>query len=475
VEKNDQSLVGRLHFPGQRVEEKMKISLAGAPTTEEGPSDGEDVITALTSSSDKPISIYGGGHGVEYSNSDLSKAISRLNVWAIGSATLTRKFLVMINPKSGKGDSKRLWEKEIEPLMKSIPGITFDVITTTHGGHAREYILASKNLSDYSGLLIVSGDGLVHETLDGLRERGDNLLEQLPIGHLSGGTGNGLIASMLYSKKEPMSATAASLLVLKNKTCPLDLWEVQSLTHPKKEVCFLSISWGYIADLDLDSEVLRWLGSARLTIYAVKNMLRKRVYSGKIRYVGYEADAQGEPLAGQNVEDLEWKTFPSEKFLFIWAMNVPLASEDGASCPSARCDDGFIHVVYATSEVSRYRLTRYMLALEEGNGFDHMGGGLGVLKCRAFELSPEKYSNRREGYVNVDGELFPFGPIRVTPMQGGNQEKIASPTDVTIVAAEAADGGKGARAAGVPLLANNTSELPVIDPSMNKVKARVFC
>lgn len=51
---------------------------------------------------------------------------------------------------------------------------------------AREYI-KTLNLEDYSGILVISGDGLAHEVFNGLMEREDwRKAIKTPIGHIPG-------------------------------------------------------------------------------------------------------------------------------------------------------------------------------------------------------------------------------------------------------------------------------------------------
>ena len=51
----------------------------------------------------------------------------------------------------------------------------------------------------YSGLIIISGDGLVHEVVNGLAQRPDwDEISKIPFGIIPGGSGNALNCSILY-------------------------------------------------------------------------------------------------------------------------------------------------------------------------------------------------------------------------------------------------------------------------------------
>ena len=55
---------------------------------------------------------------------------------------------------------------------------------------------------------------------------------------------------------------------------------------------FLSLGWGLLADIDIESERLRVLGGARFTIWAAARLLTLKTYRGKIYYL------EGEKVAG---------------------------------------------------------------------------------------------------------------------------------------------------------------------------------
>ena len=137
-----------------------------------------------------------------------------------------------------------------------------------------------------------------------------------------------------------------------------------------------------MADLDIDSERFRCIGSARFTVYAIKNMLRKRFYKGTLKYQGYPCDANGRPLSSPATGDsdataellrgsdgtdvTEWRALPDTNFIFIWALNVAMGSEESLPTPSSLPDDGWIHLLYCTEDCSRLMLTKIMLSLENG-------------------------------------------------------------------------------------------------------------
>ncbi|KAJ1673111.1 hypothetical protein EV182_005866, partial [Spiromyces aspiralis] len=88
-------------------------------------------------------------------------------------------------------------------------------------------------------------------------------------------TGNGLAKSIECSWPEE-----ATIAVIKGVSKPLDVMSVK-YGNSYTEFCFLSITWGIIADIDIESERFRWAGAARFDLYGLLRLLRLRRYRGK--------------------------------------------------------------------------------------------------------------------------------------------------------------------------------------------------
>ena len=86
---------------------------------------------------------------------------------------------------------------------------------------------------------------------------------------------------------------------------------------------FLSLSWAIVADVDLESEVLRVLGPLRFDVYAVWRMMALRRYSAEFSYLPAGADDTVAPLGSPVPEN--WVTI-ADDFSCFWALQNSHAS-----------------------------------------------------------------------------------------------------------------------------------------------------
>lgn len=146
------------------------------------------------------------------------------------------------------------------------------------------------DVSKYDGLVSVSGDGLFHEIVNGLMSRGDwdAIKSKVTLGILPGGTSNGLVKSLLHQQHEVYSSLNAAWLIVKNRKSFIDITRLALEFESKPLFSFLSVSWAVIADCDINSEVIRRLGSARFTLWGIWRVLSLIRYEGAFTCNGYE-------------------------------------------------------------------------------------------------------------------------------------------------------------------------------------------
>ncbi|KAM8721633.1 hypothetical protein ACLKA7_007505 [Drosophila subpalustris] len=203
-----------------------------------------------------------------------------------------KKILILLNPKSGSGKGRELFQKQVAPLLKEADA-QYDLQITTHSQYALEFVRSRKDLLErYAGIVVASGDGLFYEVLNGLMERMDwrRACRELSLGIIPCGSGNGLAKSIAHHCNEPYDPKPilhATLICVAGRATPMDVVRVE-LSHRDKHFVmysFLSIGWGLIADIDIESERLRSIGAQRFTLWAIKRLITLRTYRGKLYYL----------------------------------------------------------------------------------------------------------------------------------------------------------------------------------------------
>ncbi|KAH8394073.1 hypothetical protein KR215_002486 [Drosophila sulfurigaster] len=209
-----------------------------------------------------------------------------------GTSTEGKKLLILLNPKSGSGKGRELFQKQVAPLLREAEA-QYDLQITTHPQYALEFVRSRKDLLErYAGIVVASGDGLFYEVLNGLMERMDwrRACRELSLGIIPCGSGNGLAKSIAHHCNEPYDPKPilhATLICVAGRATPMDVVRVE-LSHRDKHFVmysFLSIGWGLIADIDIESERLRSIGAQRFTLWAIKRLITLRTYRGKLFYL----------------------------------------------------------------------------------------------------------------------------------------------------------------------------------------------
>ena len=113
----------------------------------------------------------------------------------------TRKILILLNPKSGPGKAREIFQQRVAPVLVEAE-LSYDLHVTKRANFAREFV-RSRDVYSWRGILAVGGDGIYWEIINGMMEREDwkNALESIPIGIIPCGSGNGLAKSIAHMYK----------------------------------------------------------------------------------------------------------------------------------------------------------------------------------------------------------------------------------------------------------------------------------
>jgi sphingosine kinase len=131
-----------------------------------------------------------------------------------------KHLLVFVNPISGVKKSMETFE--IFSKLFNKVGIKLTTIFTKKRYEAQE-ITKDLDLTQYTGIVCISGDGTLNEVVNGLMSRKDwESAIKIPLGIIPCGSGNGLAKSLGINTTEE-----AMLKIIKGVHHPLDLLKVQ--------------------------------------------------------------------------------------------------------------------------------------------------------------------------------------------------------------------------------------------------------
>lgn len=112
-----------------------------------------------------------------------------------------RKVLILVNPKSGSGRARETFQQRIAPIFVEAE-IPYEMVVTKYANYAREFV-RNKDIHVYKYIVVVGGDGLYFEVINGMFERVDweRAIGELCVGIIPCGSGNGLARSIAHSYK----------------------------------------------------------------------------------------------------------------------------------------------------------------------------------------------------------------------------------------------------------------------------------
>ena len=204
---------------------------------------------------------------------------------------LKRRYLVLVNPASGKGLAAKIAREQLLPIMAEAE-IEHELVTTTHPGHAEE-ISKGLKIGEYTGIAVVSGDGLFHEVVNGImkREDAEQAAKQICLVPIPGGSGNALAASIVYTvlgiHNDPNLLQKMLIIFANGTPTPGTIlrWKIGSDRETEERFSFLCGMWGIAADIDFESEKYRSsLGSNRFIAMALQRIVSLRKYDGSLEY-----------------------------------------------------------------------------------------------------------------------------------------------------------------------------------------------
>ena len=398
--------------------------------------------------------------------------IDRLLDRAYGQVQRRKRVQVLVNPVGGQGKAVGIFEQHVEPIFVAAQ-CRVDAVHTTYQGHAAD--LAEKmNLDDHDVVACCSGDGLPHEVFNGLGRRKDagTALRRMAVVQVPCGSGNAMSWNLFGTANPSLAAVG----IVKGVRTSLDLVSISQANRPRL-LSFLSQAVGLVADSDLGTDHLRWMGETRFLYGFLTRLLRKHVYPCDImalidlddkdairvhydqalqrlqskssssssststttttlvpspEHDGKEIDGGQEEEGGE--EDLlalrygdinnnlptttsttsdQWTLLPYPNLGTFYSGNMAYMASDGNFFPAALPRDGYTDMITIDGDISASLALRTLASVARNSFFNL--AHVRYRKVRAYRLVPRPGWS---GFISIDGESIPFAPFQAELLPG---------------------------------------------------------
>ena len=215
--------------------------------------------------------------------------------------------------------------------------------------------------------------------------------------------------------------------VLRGEIAPIDLATVQS--QDKTHYCFLSLTWGLTADVDINSENYRFMGNSRFAVSFLSRLVSYPKYRARLYYLPVDDSISEETgMAGSGDEDKPnahllpslddslsedsgWKCIAGEFITVVGSMLTHL-SPTLHIAPSATLDGGVMYVVVTGGNVSRMKVMKVF------TNKSCPDDSVEIYAARAFRLEPDLGEQARQSYMVLDGERINYGAVQLQVHKG---------------------------------------------------------
>lgn len=289
-----------------------------------------------------------------------------------------RSIFLLYNPHSGKRLSTH--HLSVAKPIFDQHNIKLEIAQTQRAGHARELALRL-DLDKYQGIVVIGGDGTVHEVVDGLLSREDKRL--LPIGVIPGGTGNALMTDL-----ECLDITEATLRICRSRVHAIDAAKF-TFGDQTSTFSFNIAHYGLPSDVNARAAQLRIFRGQRYNFATVIQLL-----------LGNWTRNAAIIIDGQRVLD--------EDVSFAMVQNTIHTGKEMRMCPRALLDDGKWDVLIAKKLGRKALLDLFKLVFD--------GSHIKSPDVHYFQAIDEVIIQPVQGMapeydpINVDGENMGTAP-----------------------------------------------------------------
>jgi YegS/Rv2252/BmrU family lipid kinase len=281
----------------------------------------------------------------------------------------TRKYLIIINPISGKGKNEQL----ISKLKDAFPNN--QICITGYKGHPYE-VTNREDLDTIDAIIAIGGDGTMHEVVNGMMSRMDG--KKVPIGLIPGGTGNSFMHDL-----QCLNPEKAIEIIKQGHIKKVDLMKLEMGEEVK--YAFNIVGWGISVTINNLAEKWRRIGGQRYNLAALNEIIRNPKWPVKITLGDIEVEG---------------------KLTFFLACNNMYSGNGMKVAPRAILDDGLVDILLLR-QAPRYKLIGIFSKIFDGSHIEN--SLIEYHQVRSFSIIPEQ-----DTVLNIDGQVEGHTPVNVT-------------------------------------------------------------
>ena len=301
------------------------------------------------------------------------------------SMNLYKNPIIIFNPKSGGGRSKKRFEKCYKVLKNANLFKKIDVFEANDKNGTINQVIELHNNKKNDLIITLGGDGSISTVCNGLMKVDFN--ERLPILPIPSGSGNSFLRDFhvknIYDSLEKF---------LKNNFTYADVLLVESINNNFSWYCINILGMGFISNIaQYGEEKFNSFGSFKYilgTIFALK-LFKK--YSVKMIFDN-------------------GKEFISDKVYFISLSNSKFTGGRIMLAPEAKYNDGLMDVIILY-DLSRFQYLKGFVKAFSGKHTHDKG-------CMYFKTKEIKILAKPNFLLMPDGELEGSSPVKVKVIPG---------------------------------------------------------
>lgn len=276
--------------------------------------------------------------------------------------------IFIVNPVSANGRGKKIWS-QLEPVLGERQ-LVYTVHFTTGPKHATLLAKEIRKVSKVEAVIVVGGDGTLHEVAQGL------IGTAIPLGCIPAGSGNDFARALHIST----NSIKALEMLLSSKPYKIDVAEINNSFFVNGSGIGFD---GAVARITNGSKIKCWLNRMKL---------------GRLAYViiALRLLCTFRPMA--LTLTIDGRRYFYDNIWLIAVSNIPFYGGGMSVCPDAIYDDGLLDLCIV-SNINRFHFLRSLIKVFKGKHTSEPG----IIMMRGRKISIQ---SKKTLPIHMDGEYY---------------------------------------------------------------------